>query len=714
MIRSLSFKFAGATVLLLALLVSFITPVATAQASTPSTTTPSQHLSLSFTQFAQTTPPEATTCAVEKIGWIICPIFEGAARAADRAFVFLAEWFLEVPPELFNNESKTKDAWEQARNLANVAFVIAFLILIYSQITGGVMSNYGIKRMLPRLIIAAIAVNVSYYICQALVDISNLLGFNIKAALDTISKDLPQVFYQDPNQAGSTNTQTSNSGLSAITIGVLGAAGVWALLGIMGGSLGVAIGTIIFILIILMLRKALIILLIVVSPLAFVAYLLPNTENYFKQWLNMFWQLLLVFPIVALLLGGGQLAGGIVLNSGVTAQGQPTTNPNCVDGVDATSGSFCGSGTFETGAGQAPWGLGLAAAVITVGPLVLVYSVIKAAVAVGGAAFGKMSAQIESASQGGGGAIGGIATSGGKGLGKAVLWGANKNKYVKGVKVGLDRRKKNKESRAILKGAETLEENEWLGNLLENKITGGGGKAAADSTRAASVSAVKEMSEQGIKEQQALALHKMEHGRRKNADGSDMQAWEHLRDEYAAELNEGDNANLAKLNALKSLLDQQGDDGQKAINAVLENFMTTAQAGNHKFKEHAQHVSLHDGAMTAKNMAGYMTYYSAGIGATTMGEAFKGMGITDTGDSSGNALLSGTGNTASTRLTPMAMGKEKDMYGSLGAAQLVDQVKWGSGPTAIQSEGAAKWLTQHAATARAAVEARANTRVDKL
>lgn len=661
---------------------------------------------------AQSTTTEPTTCAVEKIGWIICPIFEGSARAADRAFVFLAEWFLEVPPELFNNQSKTKDAWEQARNLANVAFVIAFLILIYSQITGGVMSNYGIKRMLPRLIIAAIAVNVSYYICQAMVDVSNLLGFNIKAALDGIADGLPKVFYQDPNQAGSANTQTSNGGLSAITVGVLGAAGVaWALMGIMGGSLGVAIGTIIFILIILMLRKALIILLIVVSPLAFVAYLLPNTENYFKQWLNMFWQLLLVFPIVALLLGGGQLAGGIVLNSGVTAAGQPTTNPNCTEGVDITTGEPCGSGTFETGAGQAPWGLGLAAAVITVGPLALVYTVVRTAVAVGGAAFGKMSAQIEGVSKAGGGAVGGIATSGGKGVGKAAMWGINKNKYTKAVKVGLDRRKKNKEGRAILKGAETLEENKWLGNLLENKVTGGGGKEAADSTRAASVSAVKEMSEQSTKEQQALALHRLEHNRRQKA-GGDMQAWEHLQEEYEQELNQGENANLAKLNALKSLLDQQGNDGQKAINDVLERFMTTAQAGSHKFKEHAQHVSLHDGAMTANNMAGYMTYYAAGNGARTMGGAFQNMGITD---AAGNALLTGTGNTANTALTPMAMGREKDMYGSLGASQLVSQVKWGSGPTAISSEGAGHWLAAgHSVTAQEAKESRANTRVDQL
>src|SRR5690606_5680616 len=131
---------------------------------------------------------------------------------------------------------------------------------------------------------------------------------------------------------------------------------------------------------------------------------------------------------------------------------------------------------------------------------------------------------------------------------------------------------------------------------------GGGGDEAAESTRAASVAAVKEMGEQSIKEQEALALHKMEHRRHKNeTTGEDLQAWEHLQTEYKNELMQGENANLAKLNALKNLLDQQGNDGQKAINAVLEDFMKTEQAATGKFKEHAQHVSLHGGAMTANN-----------------------------------------------------------------------------------------------------------------
>lgn len=607
MIRSLSLKFAGATVLLLALLISFVTPVATVQASNSSTVTTSQ-LSLPFTQFAQPVQPEATTCAVEKIGWIICPIFEGAARAADRAFVFLSEWFLEVPPELFNNESKTKDAWEQARNLANVAFVIAFLILIYSQITGGVMSNYGIKRMLPRLIIAAIAVNVSYYICQAMVDISNLLGFNIKAALDTISKDLPQVFYQDPNQAGSTNTQTSSSGLSAITIGVLGAAGVWALIGLMGGSLGVAIGTIIFILIILMLRKALIILLIVVSPLAFVAYLLPNTENYFKQWLNMFWQLLLVFPIVALLLGGGQLAGGIVLNSGVTAQGQPTTNQNCIDGVDVTNNSFCGSGTFETGAGQAPWGLGLAAAVITVGPLVLVYSVIRAAVAVGGAAFSKMSAQIESASNAGGGGVVAL----GKGAGKLAGKAAMANGTVAAMKSNWDAREHNKKLEKARKIVGANEDPTALQRTLLSLSSGAiRSDKRAERYRANQANAVKMKKQLTAEEVEAEGMLVEAEALRDVRPGDHEAFYAHGLEEAFEEMNEI---------AMKAYIDKlvaMGKSGEDQLERVLGNINPGGElAQSSQFRGAMNHVLQNHGAM-ANTSNGLVTYaYFASSGHT--------------------------------------------------------------------------------------------------
>ena len=60
-------------------------------------------------------------------------------------------------------------------------------------------------------------------------------------------------------------------------------------------------------------RQTFIVLLVVISPLAFIAYLLPNTEKYFQQWRKIFTGLLLLFPIIGLLYGAAQLASSILL-----------------------------------------------------------------------------------------------------------------------------------------------------------------------------------------------------------------------------------------------------------------------------------------------------------------------------------------------------------------------------------------------------------------
>lgn len=344
----------------------------------------------------------SASCAVEKIGWILCPIIEGTAKMADWLFAFLANHFLQVQPELFAENSGTRVAWEQARNLANVLFVIAFIILIYSQITGGVMSNYGIKRMLPRLIVAAVAVNVSYYICQGMVDISNILGFNIKEAISQIH-DQQNLPYAMGHGGGAVDFNTGGGTLGVIASAALIVTGfVWLILALMGGMVTVILVTILTIVVVLLMRKAFIILLIVVSPLAFVAYLLPNTEKYFKKWLNMFWQLLMVFPIVALLMGAGELAGGIILGAGLQQ-----TGPQC----SAQEAEFNEEGTIEceptypVGNQQAPMSLGLAAAGIAVAPLLFVWSVLKGALAAAGAIGGRIASTVEKGGTSGAGYV---------------------------------------------------------------------------------------------------------------------------------------------------------------------------------------------------------------------------------------------------------------------------------------------------------------------
>ena len=76
------------------------------------------------------------------------------------------------------------------RNIANIIFIIAFIFVIYSQLTSMGISNYGIKRMLPKIIVAAILINLSYYICAVLVDTSNIIGAQLQNLLVNIRKEM--------------------------------------------------------------------------------------------------------------------------------------------------------------------------------------------------------------------------------------------------------------------------------------------------------------------------------------------------------------------------------------------------------------------------------------------------------------------------------------------------------------------------------------------
>lgn len=372
---------------------------------------------------AATTPPSTdatkssvdnsnSTCAIEKLGWVLCPVMETVGKIGDRAFGFLADNFLRTEPELVSNSNNgTRMAWGLARNLANIAFIIALLIIIYSQVTGAGVTNYGIKKMLPRLIVAAIAVNLSYFICQGLVDLSNIFGYEIKAFLVDTAKQVSDYAAMPP--AGSIFGSSDSPGALQTIIGyALGVASlVWFLLPLMFMSAGSIVIICVVIVIILLLRKAFIVLLVVVSPIAFVLYLLPNTERYFRKWLSMLWQLLMVFPVVALLFGSGQLASAIILSSGAGANSSQegktyysgkeaqcvqlpkySTTDNNGNATGATSG---GASIGTCGTNSTSVMLGLIAAGIAVAPLFAVVSVLKGALAAAGAIGGKISGAVE-------------------------------------------------------------------------------------------------------------------------------------------------------------------------------------------------------------------------------------------------------------------------------------------------------------------------------
>lgn len=254
-------------------------------------------------------PTEAApTCTVEAVGWIICPVTNFLAKIVDGAYG-LVEQLLVFNGFTSPENSSMRSAWEGMRNIANVFFVIGFLIIVFSQVTSIGISNYGIKKLLPKLVITAILVNLSYTLCALAVDVSNLLGSGMKDLFGGFE------FNAKPNQGifsgGSWLDVTGGLLAGTLAVGVSLYVGLSALL----PALIAAIVSVVTAFLVLTLRQALIILLIVISPLAIVAMLLPNTENWFKKWKSTFTTMLLIYPIIGLLFGASALASSVITNS---------------------------------------------------------------------------------------------------------------------------------------------------------------------------------------------------------------------------------------------------------------------------------------------------------------------------------------------------------------------------------------------------------------
>lgn len=273
-------------------------------AQTPTITIPADKLTGLAATSANITNPSG--CSISGIGWIICPVIRFLGSIADGSFRIF-DGFLQTSPELLNTDSGTYKAWEIMRSLANVVFVIAFLIIIFSQLTSVGITNYGVKKLLPRLIIAAILVNLSYFICQILVDFSNITGQSLKSLLDGIANQMPE----SPNGTWNGSNGWTNIIGGIISVGA-GVAIAWASLATLIPAIISVVIAFIMILFILAARQALIVLLIVISPLAFVAFLLPNTEQLFKKWRTTLLSMLLLFPIISVVYGVSTLASGIL------------------------------------------------------------------------------------------------------------------------------------------------------------------------------------------------------------------------------------------------------------------------------------------------------------------------------------------------------------------------------------------------------------------
>lgn len=269
------------------------------------------------------------------LSWIICPLIENIGNFVRDKYVDWVEPALQINTLLFGNNDKSPSymAWNVFRNIANLAFVILFIIVIFSQVTGVGIDNYGIKKILPKLIIGALLINLSYIICQLAIDIANIIGYGIAGIFQWINNQVnlgmpPTIKVEgvvvDPAKEVSLQGVLSDgvAGVGAIVVLIIGvfslasvlSQGTALVIPILMAVLGVGISFFTLIAI-LGLRQAAAVLLVVASPLAFVCYMLPNTKKIFDKWFKAFEALLIAFPACSALIYGGDMVARILIST---------------------------------------------------------------------------------------------------------------------------------------------------------------------------------------------------------------------------------------------------------------------------------------------------------------------------------------------------------------------------------------------------------------
>lgn len=251
---------------------------------------------------ASAAPKTIQTCDGGVMSWILCPVFRfllDTVRDIETKFIVP---FLKVDPIGFGKtDNIVYTIWNAMRVLTSGMFVLIFLVAIFSNITSLGISNYSLKKLLPRLIAAAIAIQFSYLIVSLAIDITNLVGGSLH--------NLILIPFGGGQIANIDNA-------NGIVFGVGGlAVGISAVLAIASGLLT---GTILFTLIAaffsvigvfltLVARQILITLMVMLAPLAIAAWVLPNTNQYFKMWHKALTRLLAMYPIIILLFTSGEV-----------------------------------------------------------------------------------------------------------------------------------------------------------------------------------------------------------------------------------------------------------------------------------------------------------------------------------------------------------------------------------------------------------------------
>lgn len=186
------------------------------------------------------------------------------------------------------------EAWSTVRDFANMGFIVILLVIAFGTLFG--LEAYSWKKLLPKMILAAILINYSRAICGFIVDASQVVMLTFVAAIkDAATVGLTEAFSLDKLlQFGTTTTPSNAVGDTQTTSATERLLGIIAA-GFMLSTL-FSVQCVYFV--ILIGRLVMIWFLTVLSPLAYVSSVLPQTQKFSSQWWELFGRYVTVGPLM--------------------------------------------------------------------------------------------------------------------------------------------------------------------------------------------------------------------------------------------------------------------------------------------------------------------------------------------------------------------------------------------------------------------------------
>lgn len=236
-------------------------------------------------------------------GWNLDEIAEEAVLSAmgyvAQVIIEFLGWLLGIVLDLFlgiaqfnnfvNNQAPpaVHIGWSVVRDFSNMLFVIGLMIIAFGTILK--IQTYHARSALVKLIIMAVLINFSKTITGVLIDFSQVV---MMAFVNAFKDSAPIVITISLNLKEMISLSKATEG--AITFG-----GVIVSL-ILAIALLIVAGTVIFAMgAVLLMRILMLWVLVILSPIAYIATVLPNTQKYASSWWSSLGKNLISGPLLA-------------------------------------------------------------------------------------------------------------------------------------------------------------------------------------------------------------------------------------------------------------------------------------------------------------------------------------------------------------------------------------------------------------------------------